>query len=260
MRKIKNPNRPPWGLHGQFVLSGTTANRDGTPACARRPGDLGDVSGIQQLLTADCLSSAVIWWRTWASTKPPWSKWISPGFRREQPRLRSTKIPSLWEHHPPSPLSGSLQHRQTYLDLHLALRAQRATKLTIEKAKGKRWVTARFLVLTHTGEIVSCMLRREAPRGPLSKTHLPQQPRRMNTAALDLSGKEDLAVRKRTQAGGEKKERKQPMGSMSARRGLTFHTIPEKNFSLLNTNEATFITHFSLADAHQRRSHRWLAD
>lgn len=38
------------------------------------------------------------------------------------------------------------------------------------------------------------------------------------------------------------------MGSMSARRGLGFHTIPEKNFSLLNTNEARFITHFSLAD------------
>lgn len=45
--------------------------------------------------------------------------------------------------------------------------------------------------------------------------------------------------------------RNQPMGSMSARRGLGFLTIPEKNFSLLNTNEARFIRQFSLADSPQ---------
>lgn len=46
------------------------------PPCARWPDDLGDVSGVQQLLTADCLPSTVIWWQTWASTKPAWSQSI----------------------------------------------------------------------------------------------------------------------------------------------------------------------------------------
>lgn len=48
----------------------------GTLGCTRWPDDFGDVSGIQQLLTSDCLSSSVIWWETWVSTKQAWSQSI----------------------------------------------------------------------------------------------------------------------------------------------------------------------------------------
>lgn len=56
-------------------------------------------------------------------------------------------------------------------------------------------------------------------------------------------------VQKGRAGGGGKKERKQPMGSMSARRGHGFPTMPEKNLPLLNTNEERFIRHFPLADS-----------
>lgn len=92
-------------------------------------------------------------------------------------------------------------------------------------------------------EIISCELRCGEP---LSKTHLPQQRHKMNTAALDLSGREDLAVQK--VRAGEKKKENNRWDRCQPGVDSVFTQYQRKNFSLLNTNETRFITHFPLAD------------
>lgn len=111
-------------------------------------------------------------------------------------------------------------------------------------------------------KIISCELRCGAPQGPLSKTHLPQQTHIMNTAALDLSSKEDLAVQK---ARARRKKRKKTTDGINVSQAWTqfSHNTREK---LLTPEYQWGEIYYTLffgwrsTTAHHWSSHHWLTD